>query len=216
MGGSVNVMAVKRCIIIGACGLISREVAENILEGDYVICADGGYDIAAENGIVPDLVVGDMDSLSGVIKDGIETITLPREKDDTDIFRCAKEAVGMGFKEVILLAATGGRLDHTLANVSVLLFLEEMGVNSTMIDDSTEIRVLLRGEYKFDNMREKTVSVMPFGVSECVVSYKGLKYPAEHRCIPCDSPFGVSNEAVADSMEIIVHTGPAAVIITQS
>jgi len=92
-------------------------------QGDTIICADGGYERLKEIGLSPDLIIGDMDSLSCPLPEHIPFYPLPVEKDDTDTLAALKKAIELGFRDIILVGGLGGRRDHTLANtpLSVLL-----------------------------------------------------------------------------------------------
>ncbi len=93
-------------------------------DSDLIIAADGGYNVLSEAGIKPDILVGDLDSLSLNIIDlmppDIEVLRHPREKDFTDAELAVMEAMGRGVDDVLLLGALGGRTDHTLANLALM------------------------------------------------------------------------------------------------
>ena len=85
----------KRCVIVSASPELESDfIKENITDNDYIICADGGTDKLITTGLIPDLIVGDLDSSEnyGFFKD-VELITLQVQKDDTDTMHCAQEAV---------------------------------------------------------------------------------------------------------------------------
>ena len=109
----------KRCIILGSApvedgGIFDRFDAQDA----FLICADGGMDTARKYGIHPDLLIGDFDSMQGSLPDGIETIRLKPEKDDTDLLAAVREGLQRGYREYILLGALGGeRFDHSYANL---------------------------------------------------------------------------------------------------
>ena len=85
--------------------------------------ADKGYEYAKKAGAKPDLIVGDFDSYSGNLPDDCEVIKLNSHKDDTDLLHCIEVALSRGYDDFVILAATGGRFDHTLANVLFLCIL---------------------------------------------------------------------------------------------
>ena len=112
----------KACVIIGAapCGnpLEQRAYME---AGSFVICADGGYRNAQQMGVSPDLLMGDFDSAPLPDLPGVPVETFPEEKDDTDTMLAVKYAVREGFGRITILCGTGGRLDHTIANLDQCL-----------------------------------------------------------------------------------------------
>ncbi len=111
----------------------------------FVICADGGYRHAARSGIVPDVVLGDFDSLDMEtcgLPAGVEIVALPVEKDDTDTFYAAKYALERGFSELELYGCVGSRTDHTLAPLSPLVMLWERGARGKIVGDTGTIEVI--------------------------------------------------------------------------
>ena len=111
----------KRCVIAGGAPIEDYTVIRSLLSpDDFVIFCDSGLRHLEKLGVSPSLIVGDFDSYDGPRPDA-ETITLPCIKDDTDSFFAVKEAVKRGFEEFLLIGVTGGRLDHTLGNLSILL-----------------------------------------------------------------------------------------------
>jgi len=116
-----------RCYIAGASEFNGEVLPRS---GDYVIAADAGYLELVSRGITPDLVVGDFDSL-GSAPVHPNTIHSPAEKDDTDVMLAVKQGFSRGFREFIINGGLGGRLDHTLANIQILVYLarrEALGV----------------------------------------------------------------------------------------
>lgn len=191
---------------------MQEHLKQKIKKDDFIICADGGYDIARLNEITPNLAIGDFDSIDGKIDKNIPVVKLPVEKDDTDMMYCARKAIGLGYKEILILAATGKRLDHSIANISVLLFLTQNGIDAYMADDMTESRILLDGKYKIKNKKNKTISIFPYGTAQCTVSYNGMKYPLSNQNIDANFPVGISNIVLNDEAEVMVHSGPVLMI----
>ena len=98
-----------RCVIIaGSPDAEINFIAEQVKDGNYLICADKGYEYAKKAGIKPDLIVGDFDSYSGELPDDCEIIKLNSHKDDTDLLHCIGVALSRGYDDFLILAATGG------------------------------------------------------------------------------------------------------------
>ena len=132
----------RRCVIIGGADIGRYDRIRGYLrEGDFYICCDSGLKHREGLDIVPDLIVGDFDSYENP-QLNIETITLPREKDDTDTVFAVKEALSRGFQDFLLVGVIGGRLDHTLGNVSLLLMLDAQGKTATALDDFSEMEIV--------------------------------------------------------------------------
>ena len=204
-----------RCVIISASPELDSDfLASQINADDYVICADGGADKLIPIGIVPNLIIGDFDSSVNYkhFKDS-EVVTLKVQKDDTDTMHCAAEAISRGFKNIVFFGATGGRIDHTLANLSVLLYLQNNDASGKIIDEFNEISLLNSGRNILANVCGKTISVMPFACFTATLSYKGMFYPMESQSVNADFPYTISNVAVDDEVEIFLHSGTALLII---
>lgn len=204
----------KPCVIIGASPWCTVP-ADFSAEGCTVICADGGYETAQKLGIRPDIVIGDFDSAGYVPSGDFELITLPVEKDDTDSMAAVRAALERGYREFFILGALGGRFDHSYANLSVLLFIAANGGTGVLLDDNTAITIRRSGDAPFTmkGCIGKTVSVFPFGVPQCVVSYEGLYYPLEHGTLSIETSLGASNHVIAEEASITAEEGTALIIV---
>ena len=196
----------KRYVIVGGAPINDYEnIKTHLRDDDFFAVCDCGLRHIDKLGITPDLIIGDFDSFEKPSTE-IETITLPREKDDTDTFFAVKEGVRRGFDEFLLIGVIGGRLDHSIANLSILLYLDEKGFNSRAIDDYSVIEIVSRNtayiesEFKFFSLLNIT------GVAKGI-TIKNAKFPLENGEIKCDYQYGISNETLGDS--------PAEVSITE-
>lgn len=179
-----------------------------------MICADGGYDNAVKFGIVPDLLIGDFDSVQNSLPDEVETIRLKIEKDDTDTLAAVKEGIQRGYREFELVGVLGGsRIDHSYANLCVLQYLGSQGCKAVIKDGQRKVFLLNGGRLTLSGMKGSTVSVFPFGCASCEVSYTGLQYPLEQAILYSNIPLGVSNCVIEESAQIIVHNGDALIIV---
>lgn len=181
---------------------------------DLLICADSGVMNALRLGLHADICVGDFDSSAPPEQAASEWITLPVEKDDTDTMSAARIAVEKGADEVILLAATGTRLDHTLGNLFVLEFLRQKGVKARLIDENNEVFMAGEGTYHVPKTEGCYLSLLPF-CSRPIVSIKGVKYPLSSKALPDDQPLGVSNEVTDDEAVLTVEKGTVAVFLSR-
>ena len=112
-----------------------------------------------------------------------------------------------------MLAATGGRLDHTLANLSVTEYLADRGSRCIILSENEKAELLTVGAYTYSGCKGLTFSVFPYGCQKAVLSYKGAYYPLEHGVLTHSTAMGVSNIFTADKAEITVHEGKALLII---
>ena len=134
----------QRCVIIGGAEIRRyQRIRESLRKDDWLVYCDGGLKHIPEIGREPNLIVGDFDSHEKPETD-IETIVLPREKDDTDTVYAVKEAVRRGYREFLLVGVTGERFDHTFGNISLLLYLDSLDIPARILDDYSEMSVVSR------------------------------------------------------------------------
>jgi thiamine pyrophosphokinase len=203
----------KRCVIFSG----APECAEYRPEpGDYVIAADSGYKHLVNAGLLPDLIAGDFDSFEGEIPADIPVLRVSSIKDDTDTMLAAKHALEQGYKDFLILGATGGRLDHQTANLVLCAYIAEKG-------GSCEIRGIFESVYSIKNgtlslkkRENRSVSVFSFTDKSCGVSLRGLKYTLENATLTNIFPLGVSNEFSEERAEIAVKDGILIVICSQT
>ena len=137
-----DVIDVRRCVIVGGAEIRTYDrVRQYFRPDDFFIYCDCGLRHQAALGAEPDLIVGDFDSHEKPETDR-ETIVLPVKKDDTDTVFAAKEAMRRGFDEFLLAGVSGGRLDHTLVNVYLLVMLREQGKRALLVDDYSEMELV--------------------------------------------------------------------------
>ena len=211
-------MAVKRCVIISAGEIRDYQRAKSFLrDDDFFIFCDGGLSHAGGLGVKPDVVVGDFDSCEpGDLewwKERSEIIKLPREKDDTDTLFAVKFAIERGFEDFLLLGAMGGRFDHALGNISILLYLNEQGKTAELVDDYSTMQIVGKEPlYIKDSCSYFSVLTVSGDVSG--VSIKNAKYPLENASLKCDFQLGISNEVLPGKVaEVSVECGRVLVVI---
>ena len=174
-------------------------------KGDFVIACDAGLEYLHDCGVVPDLVVGDFDSLKDRPQ-GENIVRLPREKDDTDSAYALKEGFARGFKRFILHGALGGaRLSHTAANVTLLLYLRERGAEGILCGKNTCAGLLVNGCKRFSPDERGYLSVFAL-FSPCEVALKNLKFSYSGMLEP-SFPLGVSNEFTGGQARIEAKDG---------
>ena len=121
-----------RCVIVGGADINNYGfIREKLCADDHVIFCDSGLKHLENLQVQPSLIVGDFDSHENPHLE-VETIVLPCEKDDTDTVFAVKEAIKRGFDDFLLIGVVGARLDHTLGNVSILLYLDSLGKKGCM------------------------------------------------------------------------------------
>lgn len=201
----------KRCFIFAAgtfYGLRQRPGET----GDLVIAADAGYQTCLQAGIVPDLLLGDFDSMEAPA-DFSRVHRLPVEKDDTDTLAALRTGLEAGCGEFHIYGGTGGkRLDHTLANLQSLLFLRRRGARGWLYGDDFVWTVI-------ENEALEVPGTVGWGLFSafCLgdraegVDETGFQYPLEEAVLTPDFPIGVSNHITAPPARISVRKGALAV-----
>ena len=185
----------KRCVIVGGADINNyQRINQRLKADDYFIYCDSGLKHMDFLGKAPSLIVGDFDSYDDP-KLPVETITLPTVKDDTDTVFAVKEALNRGFEDFLLIGVIGGRLDHTLGNLSILLKLDALGHSAVILDDYSEMTMVSRNAAEIDDSYA-FFSLINLDGSPKGVTIKNAKYTLDHADIPCDYQYGVSNEVL--------------------
>lgn len=204
----------SRCVIVGG-GVCSVEILKsNILNDDYIICADSGYDICFEANIIPDLLIGDFDSIK-TFAENVEKITLPVEKDVTDCESAYNEAIRRGYSQFLLLGGTGGRFEHTFANISVMARASREGNSFTIVDDKHIFYSITNNSLRIPYSPDKQISVFAFGDNAVGVTEKGFHYSITNHTLNPFVPMGISNDISDEYGEISVVDGTLIIIETQ-
>ena len=185
----------QRCVIVGGAGIREyQRIRESLRGDDWFVYCDGGLKHVQELGREPNLIVGDFDSHGQPATD-TETIVLPCEKDDTDTVYAVKEAVRRGFRDFLLIGVTGERFDHTFGNISLLLYLDSLGIPACLLDDYSEMSIISRGtaEVKEDC---SWFSLLNISGTAKGITIRGAKYPLTDGEITSEYQYGISNEVL--------------------
>ena len=192
-----------RCIMMCAGEFPPMEIDR--CPGDWVVAVDGGLKYLEECGIEPDFLLGDFDSLGAGHEETVAKYRamgedhfrqFPVVKDDTDTMAAARLGISRGYKEFLIYGALGGRLDHTIANIQVMVWILQNGGRARLIDRETIATVIGPGEFRIPEDFEGTVSL--FSLGDCLedVTIRGMKYEVEHAVVRNDYPVGCSNETL--------------------
>lgn len=179
--------------------------------GNFLIAADGGFAYAQKQGIIPNLVVGDFDSLSEP-PSGAVTVVLPQEKDDTDMVAALREGWSRGYRIFHIYGGTGGRLDHTLANIQCVADLAHRGGRGYLFDRDTVITAIKDSRIAFSAGAKGTVSVFCHSDTAAGVFEEGLKYRLDDATLHNTYPVGISNEFTGVPSRISVQSGTLIII----
>ncbi len=205
----------KVCYIFAAGEYDNILFDKAIIDSDFIIAADGGYSYLKQNNILPDLAVGDFDSLCFIPKD-VEVIQHPCEKDDTDMALAVNEGFRRGYNCFVIYGGLGGRLDHTLANIQTLQFIAKNNGRGFLCNKDTIVTSIYNNSIKFSRNNMGTVSIFCLDKVAKGVTIKGLKYEVCDAELNSSTPLGVSNEFINKEAEITVIDGCLTIIYNNS
>lgn len=200
----------KHCVIFGAGDPPQGPVT--LPANALLIAADGGLLTMQKLGLTPDLFVGDRDSLSIPVPAGVESVLLPVKKDVTDMDAAAKAGLERGCRAFTLYGGMGGRLDHTLANITLLARLSKQGCAAVMTDGVTAVYALTNGTLTLPARKTGDAAVFSFTEKSEGVTIEGLLYPLENGTLTADFALGVSNSFCGKAARISVKSGTLIVV----
>ena len=208
-------------LIVSGVETTDEFVEEVIKKGgfDVILAADSGMDFLYRTQILPDIIVGDFDSVEPKVldffreKEQIDICVLNPVKDDTDTEFAIREAIRRGATDITIIGGTGTRLDHVLGNISLLGIGLEEGVRMELLDAHNRIwmidhSVTLKKKEQYGNY----LSLIPYNGKVTGVTLKGLKYPLHDYTMGGFNSLGISNEIVDDEASIELTSGQLLVI----
>lgn len=201
----------KTAFIYTGGTVFDEYVIEKPEKGDLIIAADAGYLTAKRLGVIPDVVLGDFDTLGEEnIPDGVECLRVPAEKDDTDTQLAVHIAIERGAEEIVIVGGLSGRIDHTLSTLAILEDLwerKENRVYAILTDGKNRVRfirssgtILPRSQYRYFSL---------IAADELVkgISIDGCKYPMRNGRISRRRQWAVSNEITGNCTLIEIKRG---------
>lgn len=204
--------------VIVANGTLSQtdELLSRIQQADMVIAADGGAVHLHHMGIVPEIIIGDLDStpkeiLSFFKKKQIKILKHPVRKDQTDMELCMEYAIDHGCTDLLIMGATSTRLDHTLANIFLLRKLADQGVPATILDAYNDIHIVVSSLTLMGRPGD-LISVIPLSDHVKGLTLEGLEYPLTDQSLCMGTPTGISNVFKQRNAEITLKSGAVLVI----
>ncbi|MBN1399243.1 MAG: thiamine diphosphokinase [Anaerolineae bacterium] len=210
----------SREVVIVANGTFAHaERLLPILEGaDQIIAADGGGNWLYDQGRIPDLVVGDLDSISAEVlaafrAHGCQLERHRPDKDETDTELALLAARDRGARRIVLLGALGGRIDHTLANI-LLLAMPQLAGSEVLIFDGTSFLFLAQDETLISGEVGDLVSLIPWGGAAHGIRTEGLRYPLREESLRVGPARGVSNVLVQPQARVTLEAGALLVVHT--
>lgn len=200
-------------ILNGELNLTKREI-DLLLEKkeiDKLIAVDGGANRIKKINILPDLVIGDLDSLTKKNKkyyqsQKIEIIKHPVEKDQTDSELAIDYCLNNNFQKIYLTGALGGRFDQQLANLNLLEYIVELGLEAKIISSHLEI-ALIKDQQKFINKKGYRLSLIAQTKIVKGLTITGCKYDLDNEDLKRSQTRGISNLIKADKAEVKLENG---------
>ena len=200
-------MGAKKGLIFGSCPTKHWEFLSAYRSWpDAVIAADGGLQAARRAGFSPSVYIGDGES-GGQAEAGLTCVTLPAEKDVTDLEAAYQWARDHGISELIFTGCTGGRLDHHMAAMGLLETAAREGIRAVILDPGNRVEFLLPGEYLRSDPGYRYVSLIPADPVLKELSIRGAKYELDRRDVVRGSSLTVSNEFAGGKIEISFREG---------
>lgn len=199
----------KKCIILANGKPPQKQLVKYLINKGYstVICADGGANHAHKMKLVPDFIIGDLDSISENVYNFYKNkskITKLTRQNDTDVEKALKLAIQKGYKESVLLGVTGDRLDHTFCNLGIVIKFFKM-IKSMIIAENS-ILIPLTSKNTLTSIPGETISLYGFN-RRTVITTKGLKYPLTKTALPFGERESTSNVSTSSEVKINVEGG---------
>ena len=199
----------KKCIILAN----GKSPKKNIISlfkkrgFDALICADGGANSAMKMNLIPDVIIGDLDSISTKALHEFRSVSKVVEikrQNDTDVEKCLKNAINEGFDEVLLMGVTGNRLDHTFCNLGIILkFFHKIKI-ILIAEDS--LLIPYSGYVELKTVPGETISI--YGIdSKTKITSSGLMYTLKNISLPFGKKESTSNVAEKEIVQLKINGG---------
>lgn len=211
-------------VLVFCGGKIARSFVEHYLEQesfDTVVCADAGLNHANDLSMPVHYFMGDFDSVAPEVlqryKAQAEWIQYPAEKDVTDTQIVLEWIVEHGAAEIVMLGATGGRLDHFLANVNLLMLPLKANIPAYIVDEYNRIYLINRETVIHrEEIFGKYISLQPLTSQVTEVSLQGFRYLLDHVTLTVGTGRAVSNELAADASQAVISFRDGVLIVLES
>lgn len=210
----------SRIVIFANGNLPNLEAARTMLRADdFIIAADGGANHILHMDVQPHLLIGDLDSIEDVALQtykaaGVEIEQYPVDKDETDLELALRRALKTNVDSILIIGALGGRIDQTLANLS-LLTDERLAGLQVRLDDGVEAVYVCRKQVKVQGRRGDVISLIPWGESVTGVVTDGLQWMLSQETLYSNKSRGISNVMTGESASITIENGLLLVIHTR-
>lgn len=209
----------KACIVLNGEIKDYKFVEANLKENkyDFIICADGGAKHLHKINIKPDYILGDLDSLSPQIikyykENNVKFTQFPSRKDETDAELCINLAKDLDVEKIHIIGALGGRIDHTIANINLMYYIKQLGINPVVQTSEEDIFLVSNEIAIIQGNKGDTISIIPIKADAKGVTLENLEYPLSNFKMDYGKPIGISNIMTKDECKITVEEGNLIVI----
>lgn len=183
---------------------------------DFILAVDGGANHCIKASVIPNLILGDLDSISKktlkfVKSKDIIIEKFPRKKDATDTELSLDYLIEKGYRDITLMGVTGSRMDHSLGNIFLLNSLKKKNIEARIIDDNNII-CLVEDNLILSRKENSFISIIPISTCGIRISLKGFEYNLDRRDVEFSSTITISNRVLDEKAIIEIHRGKALVI----
>lgn len=180
-------------------------------KADFIICADRGIDHSKKLEIIPDIIIGDLDSASekSILyykNKNVPFISFPSKKDKTDTEIALEYGIEKGATQVWIAGGIGNRFDHTLGNVHLLYSALQKNIKATLIHEYNQID-LINKELTVSGNKNDIVSLIPFTMEVTGVTTQGLYYALNNAVLTAGCTYGISNVMTSSNAHINIKSG---------
>lgn len=197
------------CALVGAIDFNAEDFCGRYNQNmfDHVIAVDAGFAHLESVDVIPDMAVGDFDSL-GYVPKCKRVSRYPAEKDASDMELAMEKAVAFGYENLVIYGALGGRIDHTIANMQLFARFSERGAHVLGVADSYALRLLTGPDvYELPALEQGIVSVFSANDVACGVIERGMKYSLDDEPLTNRTSRGLSNELIGEPATVAVESG---------
>jgi thiamine pyrophosphokinase len=199
----------NKCIIIANGKPPAKFVLTLLKKQGYsvIICADGGANTARKFNVLPDYIIGDLDSINEeTLKfyTGKSVIISIKRQDDTDVEKCIKYALKKRLDDIVLTGVTGDRLDHTFCNIGIVYKFSHLARIRIIAENS--YLTAYTGNVNIKTCSGETISLYGFDSKTRIIS-EGLHYPLKNISLPFGIKESTSNLAVGNTVKLKIKGG---------
>ncbi|MBX7145342.1 MAG: thiamine diphosphokinase [Oligoflexia bacterium] len=205
----------RHVVFVNSPTLTPSKLTHLISSNDHVVCADGGANLAAKIGVKPHAVLGDMDSISPALLAELEQLDtkvfrFPRDKDKTDLELCLDYSQSAGATSIMLLSPFGGRLDHILGNIMLLLQPRYENLAFSLSDgEVTAYLARPQQAVRVSGIVGDILSIIPLSPQCQGASLSGTRYPLTQETLFQGSSRTISNVLTAEVASFKLDCGAA-------